>query len=107
MLEVYDANFLVRVEEEVLLLDVGVVDTSTLLERGREILLNRGRQPHGRPAVLRRLWEKLFITSPENGQVRDSNLEDVFNEFVGAGKDSRRPMFLEKLVPDRSLPRFR
>ena len=34
MLEVYDANFLVRVEEEILLLDVGVVDTTTPLERG-------------------------------------------------------------------------
>ena len=35
VLEVYDVNFLVRVEEEVLLLDVGVVDTTTPLERGR------------------------------------------------------------------------
>ena len=34
VLEVYDANFLVRVEEEILLLDVGVVDTTTPLERG-------------------------------------------------------------------------
>ena len=42
MLEVYDPDFLVRVEEEVLLLDVGVVDATTPLERGQELLLNRG-----------------------------------------------------------------
>ena len=94
MLEVYDPDFLVRVEEEVLLLDVGVVDATTPLERGQELLLNRGGKPRGRPAALRRLWERNnSITSHENGQMRDSNLQDVSNEFVGAGEDSRRPMF--------------
>ena len=109
MLEVYDPDFLVRVEEEVLLLDVGVVDATTPLERGQELLLDRGGKPRGRPAALRRLWERNdLITSHElNGQMRDSNLQDVSNEFVRAGKDSRRPMFLEKLVPDRSWLRLR
>jgi len=72
VLEVYDPKFLVRVEEKVLLLDVGVVDTTSLLERGRELLLNRGGQPRGRPAALRRLWErivekKFFDNERENG----------------------------------------
>ena len=39
-------------------------------------------------------------------QVRNSNLEDVSDEFVGVGEGSRRPMILEKLVPDRSRPRL-
>jgi len=105
VLEVYDPDFVVRVEEEVLLLDVGVVDATTPLERGQELLLNRGGQPRTRSAALRRLWERNgSITSRENGQLRDSNLEDVFNEFVGAGEGSRRPMVLEKPVPDRSRP---
>lgn len=38
--EVGDADFRGRVEEEVLLV-VGVVDTTTLLERGQELLQNR------------------------------------------------------------------
>lgn len=75
MLEVNDPYFFVRVEEEVPLLDVGVVDATTLLERGQELLLDRGGQPRARPAEPRRLWEsKGSMTSRENGQVRDSNL---------------------------------
>ena len=42
MLEVYDRDLFVRAEEEVLLLDVGVVDATSPLERGQELLLYRG-----------------------------------------------------------------
>lgn len=74
VLEVDDADF-ARVKEEVLLLDVGVVDAATLLERGQELLHNRRGRPRGRPAEPRRLWERNgSITSHENGQVRDSNI---------------------------------
>ena len=69
MLEVYDPDFFVRVEEEVLL-DVGVVDGKTALERGQELRLNRWGQPCFSPAGVRRLWERNgSITSRENGQV--------------------------------------
>lgn len=43
MPEVDDADFSVRVKEEVLPVDVGVVDATTLLERGQELLQNRER----------------------------------------------------------------
>ena len=42
MLEVYDPDLFVLVEEEVLLPDVGVVDATTPLVRGQELLLYRG-----------------------------------------------------------------
>ena len=73
VLEVDDADF-VRVEEEVVLLDVGVVDAATLPERGQELLQNRGERRCSRPEK-RRLWERNdSTTNHENGQVQDSNL---------------------------------
>ena len=74
VLEVYDPDFFVRVEEEVLL-DVGVVNATTVLERGQELHLNIWGQLRFPPAEVRRLCEgNGSITSRENGKVQDSNL---------------------------------
>lgn len=57
VLEVDDVDF-VRVEEEVLLLDVGVVDATTVPEGGRELFQSSGER-WSRPEVPSRLWERI------------------------------------------------
>ena len=75
VLEVDNADS-VRVEEEVLLLDVGVVDV-ILPERGQELLRLHlsWKLPRTSPAAPIPLCDrKGSISGHENGQVRDSNL---------------------------------
>ena len=71
MLEVNDANLFVQAEEEVLLLDVRMVDATTLLERGQLLQIRSGR-PRSLWEELRRLWER---NSPVTSHVKQPSAE--------------------------------